>query len=227
MNLPENAVAAYQVLAEQLSKPESSDFFLANPYLTDLLPAAQAVIGFAVARPALLVNNASDKKLLLGYLDNEWVEASQERGGDPQELFKELGDVGFFALLTGLLYWSELDADEKQEVVGGLMEANVEAMTNGMKLGEAVVYVASVKDPINYPEEFLDVFDDEVTSEIPLKVTELTGHLRTIRHALNGKWKDSADLSKTVAEYFHAAQEGDPLIESIQGLFVLSRMKFS
>lgn len=197
-----------EVLAEQiysetvgkLSKFEKSGFFLANPDVAKLSQGFTAVIEFLLKRPAMLVHDVMQKDQLLIYLDQEVDEAMKAKKDETEwDHFLELGDVGFFGLLIGSLFWDELSDEQREKITTTIKWAREESESRSFDLNNAVQWVALVKDSANYREEFHQLIESETVDEVALRVPRIRDLHKELRPKLNGEWAGSHDLIMTLA----------------------------
>lgn len=219
-----NSAETLQQLRGVLGEYEQRAFFGANGAATAYKEAAKSVVNFQLRRPAMLVADANDVGKILNFLDKEWYEAENAESVETREdLLAELGDMGFFVLLTGMLHWDKLEGSQRDFVQRALGWAEDKARENKINLSEAIVYAAEVKDPKNYREEFYGLRKEERVEETFHRVEKIGKLHRKIRSKLNGEWSETKDLLTTLATHWlNGSRQDDETIGQIEELFLLA-----
>ncbi len=207
MQLSPDADTAYHTLARKIYRPEDTPFFRENPEFVELAEAALCVVKFVIERPAMLVADARDPKFAIKLLKQEMVELWKARR--KKDVGEEAADVGFFGILTGLLFWEELDADDRRLVVGSMQAARSASKKKNIIWERKICEIAKGKDVQNYPSDFLGLLPYEQTANVSPRVDMITKIYRELRQKLNGTWLEARDLIETLrVEWVEAGGEG-------------------
>ena len=218
MNLPESAYDAFLLLREQVADPSQTPFFIENQTLAELVPAALDVANLMVARSLMLVADAQSYSDLLMLVYGEQKELLHANGH--AEMVSESGDLGFFAILSGMLFWDELGDDQRQYLLD-MVSLGAIAVGGLSNLTKAISQVVKTKDTVNYPVDFLQINVGETECEASVRLERTVRIYRELRGKLNGEWS-GGNLRKELSEYL--AREGeDPHVQDlIWDLFVIS-----
>lgn len=221
----ESASELYHKATLTLTNYRNSEFYLEREDLSEFDAAFEAMAEFLILRPAMLIDDAQNKDKALAFIEKEWYEAQHaEMVESSDDLFAEIGDTTFFALLAGTIHWASMSEAEKDFVDRSIEWSRDKARENGMETVEAVVYVAKEKDPINYRAEFYQLRgEDESLSEVRSRVVSIGKLHKKIREQLNGTWKGSTNLLETLAtKWYLSDPETDIEAFQIEMLFELA-----
>jgi hypothetical protein len=219
MILPEKAGEAYLQVLKTIEVPSETKFFQENEQWGYLEDGANAVVDFVIKRPALLILDSMSVECVVNFADKEWYEAEVENNFPENDLPKknkledELGDLGFFALLAGMLFWEEMKDEQKDFVVRALEWAEETAQVNGIELARVIERVATLKDPANYREEIYQIDSEENIRDIPERVENVRRIGRSIRNDLNGKWKVGQLIEVLNRAYIGEAKDSELAIK--------------
>lgn len=212
MVLPESASEAADFLSRNLYGFREGAFLRENQKYEYLASGIEAIVEFLLNRPAMMVSDAQNRGGILAFVDKEWYEAQHAESNETSfDLFMELGDTVFFALLSGILHWDEIDTQQR-EFIKRAIDASVEtANAHELDIVEAVKYVSQVKDPINYRREFYQLIDGEETRQVFDRVVPIGKLHRKIRDKLNGEWSGADDLLDALRLHYSTNDENKDL----------------
>jgi len=193
MSSGELASERYISLKKQLGVVGNLPGFGEGEWLEAYQEAAKAVIEFVSNRPAMLVADSLDLQKILGFLQTEREEAERAEVDGGMKLYEELGDVGFFVLLTAMLYGDKLTLEDHQNLKEMMEYANTKGQEDGLDLPLAIMYVGYYKDTGNYPKVFYQLGKDETVETVPERIKQTVPAIREVREYLNGKWVGLGD----------------------------------
>lgn len=156
--------------SEQITKPH------VHPFLSELhniegreldfsflMGAFIAQLDFIIQRPLMEMANSSDFAFMLDRIKQEKQEYLEEVDAsiiDKNKAMGELCDICVFGLSVVIDMWSELEEDQKQELIGCFEFAQIEAEKlgfNPQELDRAIIGVISNKNALNLPAKYLSM----------------------------------------------------------------------
>ena len=203
--LPElSARSAYLKLSDQIKNYGESSFDNEVSKYGEVGPGIEAVINFLIARPAMLV---ADKHTGTGYITQllfgevrEVIQAKNEQ--TKEEYLTELGDVGFFAIVQGLLNWEEMNPQQQKKLMVVVEWAAKAAEMEGTTLPALVAHVAKDKNPVNHRSELYQIVEEESVGLVVLRTPQVIKLGRVLRDKLNGELKGVDDVRLVLAEHW-------------------------
>jgi len=144
-----------------------------------------AVLGFLRERPLMAVADVEEgSDFMLGLM---WKEVNEVREAKTEEMPLEYADVMVFAILTGALFWQQLNTRQREQVLIGIsMGAHGLARLDGAAGHSPVdelIRVARKKDPDNYSADKLQLLPGETVEEARERFRTVNLEFRELREA--------------------------------------------
>jgi hypothetical protein len=217
-----SAQEKFSELSHTVLNFRESSFLQENPQFRYLEEGFEAVANFLLERPAMLVSDSQNMEVVLQFLNKEWYEAKHaDANEDFQHFFAEVGDTVFFAFVSGVLHWDQMDDRRKDFVSRSLGWCENDSQHQSVNLVDAVKYVANEKDPVNYRKDFYQLIEGESVRQVRQRVPTIGKLHRKIRDTLNTEQiAGSGDVLHALAVHHNSiTNSGDMIKPQIQTLF--------
>ncbi len=218
-----SARSAYLELSNQILNYRESSFSAVLAQSGDFEPGIVEVINFLIERPGMLVFDKYGgmegiTQLLIGEV-REVIKAKKEE--TDEAYLSELGDVGFFAIVQGLLNWEEMSDQERNKLMMVVNWATEAAAEAGTILPTLVALVAKEKNPVNHRSELYQIVEDESVDMVVERMPRVIKLGRALRDKLNGELKGVEDVRLVLAQHWlNTMTSEDPgSISQIEELF--------
>lgn len=138
-------------------------------------------------------------QLLIGEV-REVIQAKKEQ--TKEEYLTELGDVGFFAIVQGLLNWEEMSPQQQKKLMIVVEWAAKAAELEGTTLPALVSKVATEKNPVKHRSELYQIQGEENVELVVMRTPQVIKLGRSLREELNGELKGVDDVRLVLAEHW-------------------------
>lgn len=139
-----------------------------------------AMVAFLEARGAMLVGDLADPSRVVNHLELEQKEAEDDIA-DREKLKTELGDTAFISLVIGGLLWNLLETPQQRRTREILVWSQATAHEHYIDLDKATVFVATSKNPENYPKEELQLIPGDTVRDVVSRLPGIYDRLRSMR----------------------------------------------